>query len=81
MNEQTTIGFDEAKAEAFADHLVAALNGAALTLMTSLGHRSGLFDIFATLPAVTSQELADEAGLAERYVREWLSAQPPVRVS
>lgn len=72
MNNQTTISFDDAKAEAFADHLVGALNGAALALMTSLGHRTHLFDIFATVPRATSKELADKADLAERYVREWL---------
>lgn len=72
MNEQTPITFDEAKAEAFAGQLVGALNGAALALMTSLGHRANLFDTFATLPHVTSQELASKAGLSERYVREWL---------
>ena len=72
MNEQTKIAFDDAKAEAFADHLVGALNGAALALMTSLGHRTNLFDAFATMPHATSEELADKAGLAERYVREWL---------
>lgn len=72
MNEQTPIAFDEAKAEAFAGQLVGALNGAALALMTSLGHRTYLFDTLATLPNVTSEELARKAGLYERYVREWL---------
>lgn len=72
MNEQSVIAFDDAKAEAFAGHLVGALNGAALALMTSLGHRSNLFDTFAPLPNITSEELATKAGLAERYVREWL---------
>jgi len=72
MNEQSTIAFDDAKAEAFANHLVGALNGAALALMTSLGHRTNLFDVFAAMPNATSQELAEKAGLAERYVREWL---------
>lgn len=72
MNDQSTTAFDDAKAEAFAGHMVGALNGAALALMTSLGHRTKLFDTFANLPNVTSLELADKAGLAERYVREWL---------
>ncbi len=74
MNDQTPIAFDTAKSEAFADRLVGALNDAALILMTSLGHRTHLFDVFATLPGVTAGELADKAGLAERYVREWLGA-------
>ncbi|MEP3275344.1 MAG: methyltransferase domain-containing protein [Stappiaceae bacterium] len=72
MNTTTAIAFDEAKADAFANRLVGALNGAALALMTSLGHRSNLFDVFATLQKVSSDELAAKAGLSERYVREWL---------
>lgn len=72
MDDQTKFAFDDAKAEAFAEHMVGALNGASLALMTSLGHRTGLFDTLATLPNATSAELADKAGQAERYVREWL---------
>ncbi len=73
MTEHTPLSpFDEAKAEAFANRLVGALNAGALSLMTSLGHRSGLFDVLADLPGATSQALADKANLAERYVREWL---------
>lgn len=72
MNDHTPIAFDDAKAEAFAGQLVGALNNAALALMTSLGHRTNLFDVLATQPNVTSAGLAEEAGLAERYVREWL---------
>lgn len=72
MNDHTPIEFDPAKADAFADRMVGALNDAALTLMTTVGHRTHLFDTFAALPGVTSAELAARAGLAERYVREWL---------
>ncbi|RVU39785.1 class I SAM-dependent methyltransferase [Hwanghaeella grinnelliae] len=41
--------------------------------MTALGHRTGLFDALALRPGVTAEDLAAEAGLAERYVREWLA--------
>jgi len=41
--------------------------------MIDLGHRTSLFTAAAGSPA-TSQELADRAGLSERYVREWLGA-------
>ena len=41
--------------------------------MISIGHRAGLFDVMAKLEPKTSQEIADSAGLAERYVREWLA--------
>jgi 2-polyprenyl-3-methyl-5-hydroxy-6-metoxy-1,4-benzoquinol methylase len=66
--------FDSARAEAFADRLLAALNSGALCLMASIGHRTGLFDAMAVLPASTVEEIAAKAGLNERYVREWLGA-------
>ena len=49
------------------------LNEASLTFMLSIGHRSGLLDKLRHInrPA-TKREIADEAGLDERYVREWL---------
>lgn len=72
--------FDDAKAEAFAERLVGALSEAALALMTSLGHRTGLFDTLADHPRATSADLAAEAGLAERYVREWLGVMVTARV-
>ena len=66
--------FDEKKAEAFAGDLLQILNSGGLTLMISIGHRTGLFDTFAELPPSTSAEIAEAAGLNERYVREWLGS-------
>jgi len=42
--------------------------------MISVGHRTGLFDTMSGLPPSTSPEIAEAAGLNERYVREWLGA-------
>jgi len=42
--------------------------------MVSIGHRTGLFDALAAAPPLTSAQLAERAGLHERYVREWLGA-------
>lgn len=70
--EPMAIAFNEGKAEAFADRLVNALNEGALCLMTSIGHRTGLFDTMAKLPPSTSDAIAERARLNERYVREWL---------
>jgi SAM-dependent methyltransferase len=70
----TTQTFGTARSEAFAERLVGILNDAALALMISVGHRTGLFDALARRGASTSGELAEEAGLHERYVREWLGA-------
>lgn len=67
-------GFDSAKSEAFAERMLAAANEAALLLMTSIGHRTRLWDAFAAVTPATSTRLASAAGLSERYVREWLGA-------
>jgi SAM-dependent methyltransferase len=51
------------------------INGGALALMCSIGHRTGLFDAMAALDGPASvAEIASAAGLAERHVREWLAA-------
>ena len=65
---------DQVKAEKFAGRILTALNEGALCLMMSIGHRTGLFDVLRTLPPATSAEIAKQAGLNERYVREWLGA-------
>ena len=65
---------DQAKAEAFAGKMINVINGACLSLMTSIGHRTGLFDKMAVLPPATTAQIADATGLNERYVREWLAA-------
>ena len=71
VQNQITI-FDDMKAEAFANRFVGTLNEAALAVMASLGHRAGLFDALADNPGLTSPALAGKAGVAERYLREWL---------
>lgn len=65
---------DQSKAEAFAERLLSFLNSGAMALMTSIGHRTGLFDVMEKLPPSTSHEIASAARLNERYVREWLGA-------
>jgi 2-polyprenyl-3-methyl-5-hydroxy-6-metoxy-1,4-benzoquinol methylase len=71
--QQESTAFDLQK-EAFAGKMLGILNGGTLSLMTSIGHRTGLFDTMAKLPPSTSVEIASAAGLDERYVREWLGA-------
>jgi SAM-dependent methyltransferase len=66
--------FDAARAERFAAKLTGALDAAALALMTSVGHRTGLFDVMRGRAPAAAAEVAREAGLADRYVREWLHA-------
>ncbi|QKT03853.1 methyltransferase domain-containing protein [Ectothiorhodospiraceae bacterium 2226] len=68
------------RTEAFANRLIGTFNEAALSLMISLGHRSGLFDTMAAAPPATSAEIAQRANLNERYVREWLGAMTTGRI-
>jgi 2-polyprenyl-3-methyl-5-hydroxy-6-metoxy-1,4-benzoquinol methylase len=70
----TTPDLDQAKAEEFAERMIGVLNEGAIALMTSIGHRTGLFDVMAGLPPSTSAQIASAADLNERYVREWLGA-------
>lgn len=65
---------DRMKVEAFGARMLSLLNNGALTLMVSIGHKTGLFETMAALPPVTSVELASSAQLHERYVREWLAS-------
>jgi 2-polyprenyl-3-methyl-5-hydroxy-6-metoxy-1,4-benzoquinol methylase len=74
MTEKSQSAFDSAKAERFAADLLTALNRGALSLMISVGHRTGLFDCMRGMAPATSPEIATKAGLNERYVREWLGA-------
>ncbi len=66
--------FDEARAETFANQLMEIVNHGTVSLMVSVGHRTGLFDVMRDLPPSTSSEIAKAANLNERYVREWLGA-------
>ena len=69
------------KTDDFADDLISMMNGAALTLMMSVGHRTGLFNALQRIGRMaSSQEIADEATLNERYVREWLYAMTTGRI-
>ncbi|MGH8895773.1 MAG: class I SAM-dependent methyltransferase [Egibacteraceae bacterium] len=68
-----TTTLDEGKAEQFAARMMGVLNDAFVGLLTSIGHRTGLFDTMAALPPSTSVEIAAVSGLDERYVREWLA--------
>jgi ubiquinone/menaquinone biosynthesis C-methylase UbiE len=65
---------DPVRVEEFAGKLVGIMNGASLAQMLAIGHETSLFDVMSQLTPSTSQQVADAAGLNERYVREWLGA-------
>jgi SAM-dependent methyltransferase len=72
MTTEQTI--DQEKAQAFVQKAFTDINGAMVSVMCSLGDQLGLFkDLHANGPA-TSDELAERAGIQERYAREWLSS-------
>jgi SAM-dependent methyltransferase len=71
---------DQQELEAFGGRMVGMLNEAMLALMVSVGHRTRLFDIMATMEPATIGQIASAAGLDERYVREWLNAMTVGRI-
>jgi 2-polyprenyl-3-methyl-5-hydroxy-6-metoxy-1,4-benzoquinol methylase len=74
MSQTPHPAFDPGIADRFAARLLGALNDGGLCLMTSVGHRTGLFDAMRGQAPMTSSEIAERAGMNERYVREWLGA-------
>jgi len=64
--------FDTKRWEEFGNRLDDLFNGMGLVLMLGIGQQTGLLDVLAGLPPATSGEIAQAAGLYERYVREWL---------
>ncbi len=80
MARTATKELDQTKSEAFAEKMLGILNNAGLSLMTAIGHRTGLFDAMADMAPATSDEIASNSGLNERYVREWLGAMVTGRI-
>jgi SAM-dependent methyltransferase len=66
---------DMQKVEAFAGQMVTDVAAAFSGVMTSLGHKLGLYKAMAHAGPLSSQALAEKTGLHERYVREWLNNQ------
>ncbi len=61
--------------DAFADQLFQSANGFFDICAVYLGDRLGLYRALATRGALTSVQLAEATGTAERYIREWLEQQ------
>lgn len=73
MAMQQVDELDPKQVRQFGGRLFGIITDGLLTLLIDIGEKTGLFESAAVGPA-TSQELADRAGLNERYVREWLGA-------
>ncbi len=66
---------DQAKLEAFVGRVLDDLGGMLSTAMALIGDKLGLYKAMADAGPLTSAELAERSGTAERYVRDWLVNQ------
>jgi SAM-dependent methyltransferase len=66
---------DEAKLEAFMGQAVADMGAIISAPLMVIGEKLGLYKAMAGAGPLTSAEIAERSGAAERYVREWLGNQ------
>jgi len=69
------LNINEAKLNEFMGKALGDMGAAINTALILIGDRLGLYKAMAGAGPMTSAELAQKTGTAERYVREWLSAQ------
>ena len=74
MAVQTPV-INEDKLNAFMGQVVGELGATVNAGLIVLGDKLGLYKAMAEAGPITSSELAEKTGTAERYVREWLNAQ------
>ncbi|MEW6741561.1 MAG: class I SAM-dependent methyltransferase [Planctomycetota bacterium] len=65
---------DEVKLQQFMDKAIGDIGAALFAALVVTGDKLGLYKAMAQNGPVTSTELAQRTGTAERYVREWLNA-------
>lgn len=66
---------DTDRRDAIADQIFHAVIGAQDVMHIYLGHQLGLYAALALADSASPAELAEQAGIAERYAREWLEQQ------
>ena len=66
---------DQARLESFLDKILDDLGGALSVALVRIGDRLGLYKALHAHGPMTSADLAEKAGIAERYAREWLAQQ------
>src|SRR5271157_4258909 len=71
----TQTPLDEAKLNDFMNKAVVDMGAAINASLIALGDRLGLYKAMGSGEPMTSAEVAQKTGTAERYVREWLNAQ------
>ena len=68
-------GIDEAKLEAFMGKAVGDMGAIISAPLFVIGEKLGLYKAMAGAGPLSSDEVAERSGAAERYVREWLRNQ------
>jgi SAM-dependent methyltransferase len=71
----STTNIDEAKLEAFMGQAVTDMGAIISAPLFVIGEKLGLYKAMAGAGPLTSEEVAERAGVAERSVREWLRNQ------
>ena len=71
----TTIDINDVELEEFQSRVFADLAAGYGGVMISLGAKLGLYAALAGATPLTSADVAQRTGCAERYVREWLNSQ------
>jgi SAM-dependent methyltransferase len=71
----STTSIDEAKLEAFMGQAVTDMGAVISGPLFLIGEKLGLYKAMAHAGPLTSAEVAERAGAAERHVREWLRNQ------
>jgi len=71
----STTEIDEAKLEAFMGQALTDMGAIISAPLIQIGEKLGLYKAMAHAGPLTSQEVAERSGAAERYVREWLRNQ------
>ena len=73
--EAATREVDEQRLEAFLGQAVTDMGAAMNGVLVMIGGELGLWEAMAGAGALSTAEIAERSGVAERYVREWASAQ------
>ena len=71
----STTGIDEAKLEAFMGQALSDMGANISAPLMVIGEKLGLYKAMAGAGPLTSDDLAEKTGVAERSVREWLRNQ------
>jgi 2-polyprenyl-3-methyl-5-hydroxy-6-metoxy-1,4-benzoquinol methylase len=70
-----TTEIDQGRLEAFMGQALSDMGAAISVPLFMIGEKLGLYKAMAGAGPLTSQEVAERSGAAERYVREWLRNQ------